>query len=302
MRSTNPDTILLIIASLFTCVAAGAGMCLAIRVGPSVLDVSLFGLGVSLGPCLAAYALVPTRRKQTMRRLVLFTGGLSILAFSLLASASIDLEGFFLLLFEGVAGAAIGHTIATLLVGPLLFGRFLCGWGCWRAMILELLPLKHGTSRREGVWRYLPFAGLAACIAAAAISFFVFGRHAGGAPRSPHIAGAISLISGVAVYWAVSIALAFTLKDQRAFCKYLCPNLPVLRLTSRVSLLKMAADKDLCDDCGACSRVCPMDIDVRAFAATGKRVVTGECILCQRCAHVCPRGALSATVKFDRAA
>lgn len=29
--------------------------------------------------------------------------------------------------------------------------------------------------------------------------------------------------------------LAFALKDRRAFCKYLCPNAAILRVTSRFS-------------------------------------------------------------------
>jgi ferredoxin len=41
-------------------------------------------------------------------------------------------------------GPAIGHTMITTIVGPLIFGRILCGWGCWRAMVLERLPVGKG--------------------------------------------------------------------------------------------------------------------------------------------------------------
>src|SRR3974390_3094625 len=117
---------------------------------------------------MGAYAIVPTARKQMARRMVLLTGGLSIMAFSLLGKANLDLEGFFMLLFLGTAGAAIGHTLITVIIGPVFIGRFLCGWGCWRAMILELLPVRQTPGRRGGIWSILPFFGLVLSIGSAA--------------------------------------------------------------------------------------------------------------------------------------
>jgi len=265
--------------------------------GSLAINLTILLLGLSLGPCVAAYVLVARKRKQSLRRLILITGGLSILTYSFTASANLDLEGFFQLVLEGVGGAAVGHTVITLVLGPVVGGRFLCGWGCWRAMVLELLPVGHGTGRRGGVWRVLPWAGLAVTFAAAAIGLFVFGHHAGGVPGSRERAGTLAIAGGVAVYYVAAVGLAVVLKDQRAFCKYLCPSAAILRLTSRLALVKMTPDPALCNGCGACSRVCPMDIDVMAFAARGERVGTGQCILCQRCAHACPRDALGLTVR-----
>jgi ferredoxin-type protein NapH len=299
MHLRKPGNVLLAIAILFTVVAVVASVRLLLLRGQLPINVTVFGLGLSLGPCLAVYVLVPTKKKQSARRLVLFTGGLSILAFSLLASANIDIEGFMLLLFEGAMGAAIGHTLVTLVVGPLFFGRVLCGWGCWRAMVLELLPVNHSKRRRLGIWRFLPFAGLTASFGAASICFFAFGHRAGGVPGSLNAAGAKSLLIGFGVYYAVSISLALAFHDQRAFCKYLCPNAVVLRLTSRLSLLKMATNRRSCNGCNACSSVCPMDIDVRAFAVSGRRVLSAECVLCQKCAHVCPAGTIAPSFGFD---
>jgi polyferredoxin len=223
---------------------------------------------------------------------VLFTGGLSIMAFSLLGAANMDLEGFFMLLFAGTMGAAVGHTLVTVILGPLLFGRLLCGWGCWRGMVLELLPIRGNRGRHQGGWDLLPLVGLTASVGGAALSFFVLGHHPGGVPGSMHAASVGAIACGFGIYYAASIGLAFALHDQRAFCKYLCPSAVILRLTSRLSLLKMAASRQLCDACGACSSTCPMDIDVAHFAAMGGRLASGECILCQRCAQACPTGAM----------
>jgi ferredoxin-type protein NapH len=299
MRSGKPNGPLLILAG-FCSVAASATIRLLLPTGNPAFDVAILGLGISLGPCLAAYAAAPINRKQTARKIVLFTGGATVLAFSFVASANIDLDGFFLLLFEGVAGAAIGHTLATVIIGPLFFGRALCGWGCWRAMALELLPVGRGASRHNGLSRNLPLAGLLATFVAAAIGYYFFGHHAGGAVKSPYKAQTLSLLGGIAIYYATAILLAIGLNDRRAFCKYLCPNAAILRLTSRLSLLKMATNRELCNGCGACTKICPMEIDVRAFALSGRRVSTGDCILCQRCAHACPAGALTASFGFGR--
>ena len=284
-------------------IAAGGSAFLAASilwfVGQRAYATPLFLFGLSLGPCLTIYALVPTNRKQPARRLVLITGGLSILAFSILGRVNIDLEGFFMLLFLGTGGAAAGHTLVTVVLGPLFFGRFLCGWGCWRAMILEQLPIRRSPGRRSGAWNVLPLFGLALSISAAAVLVFRFGQHPGGAPGAPHSARLQTIVEGFGIYYAVSIALAFALRDSRAFCKYLCPSGVILGLTSRFSLLKMKADGDLCNDCGACSKICPMDIDVAHFALLGQRVKSGQCILCQQCAHACPTNALHLVAALD---
>jgi ferredoxin len=300
MRSSKPSPALLIFAALNACFAWPLAGLLWFRLGERAFATSLFLLGLSLGPSLAAYALVPTRRKQPVRRVVLFTGGLSIMAFAVLGAANLDLEGFFMLLFKGTMGAAIGHTLITVIVGPVFFGRFLCGWGCWRSMILELLPLGRGRGRRGGAWKLLPFAGLAASIAGAAISIFVFGHHPGGTPGAMHAASVRAILFGFAIYYAASIGLAFLLNDQRAFCKYLCPSSVILGLTGRLAILKMTANRQLCNACGACTRVCPMDIDVAHFAEQGRRVASGQCILCQSCAHACPTGALRLAPGFAK--
>ncbi len=299
MLTAKPNKTLLILSTLITCAAVSVLLIVHPALNSLPLRVAVFGLGISLGPCLAAYATAPTQRRQRMRRVVLLTGGLTILGFSLTGSANLDLEGFFLLIFEGVAGAAIGHTLITLVIGPIFFGRILCGWGCWRAMVLEFLPLHRSPGRRNGmIWSRLPLVSLAACVGAAAVGFFIYGHHAGGAPNSSQHAGTAAILAGFAIYYLAAIAIAFALHDQRAFCKYLCPNLPILRLTSRLSLLKISSVPELCNNCGACSRSCPMEIDVRSFALLGQRIGTGECILCQRCTEVCPTGALGSSMRF----
>jgi hypothetical protein len=113
--------------------------------------ISLFASGLAQGPFLTGYAFANADRKQWWRWLVLAISGLGILLFSLVDAVNLDIDGFFELLILGAIGPAIGHTMITTVVGPLIFGRVLCGWGCWRAMVLERLPVGKGSGWRKGV-------------------------------------------------------------------------------------------------------------------------------------------------------
>lgn len=256
------------------------------------LAMAFFLGGLSTGPCLAGYAFARPSRKQWWRWLVLATGGSGILIFSLVDAVDLDLHGFLELLILGTAGVAIGHTMVTTIGGPLIFGRLLCGWGCWRAMVLERLPVGKGSGRRKGIWIWTPLVGVAASVAAAALFALVFDVQPGGAPGDMRSASVWRVAGGVAVYYAAAIALALALQDQRAFCKYLCPTGFILRWTSRPALLHVSARAEECNGCEACTKACPMDIPVAARVRMGTRIGKGDCILCQRCVVSCPTGAL----------
>jgi len=249
--------------------------------------ISLFFSGLQ-GPFLVVYAFARTARKQLWRWFTLVIGGLGILMFSLIDAVDLDLHSFFELIMLGTAGAVIGHTMVTTIVGPLIFGRILCGWGCWRAMVLERLPVSKGSGRRKGFWSWTPLVGVALSFAVAALLAQVFDIRPGG--TTGH--NVWRIVNGVAVYYTAGIALALVLHDQRAFCKYLCPTGFVLRWTSRRALLRVTARAEACNDCGACTKVCPMDIPVAERARLGVHISHGDCILCQRCIECCPTGAL----------
>ncbi len=261
------------------------------------LAAALFVSGLQ-GPLLAGFALARPGRKQRWRWFVLAAGGSGILIFMLGDAVELDLHGFFELLIGGSAGAAIGHTMVTTIVGPLVFGRVLCGWGCWRAMVLERLPVGRGSGRRNGIWVWTPLLGVAVSLAAGALLALVLEIEPGGRPGNMRGDSAWPVATGIAVYYAAAIALALALHDQRAFCKYLCPTGFILRWTSRPALLHVSARADACTDCGACTKVCPMDIPVAARAKLGTRIGKGDCILCQRCVQSCAAGAL--TTRFGR--
>lgn len=288
-RKTSRKTsrTLLVVGALFLLVFWPLGAVALFRGNAMGFAISLFFSGLQ-GPFLVGYAFARAPRKQLWRWFTLVIGGLGILVFSLIDAVDLDLHGFFELIILGTAGAAIGHTMVTTIAGPLIFGRILCGWGCWRAMVLERLPGGKGSGRRKGVWNWTPLFGVFLSLAVAAVLALVFDIQHGGATEY----SVWRVINGVVVYYAAAIAMAMVLRDQRAFCKYLCPTGFVLRWTSRRALLRVSARAEACNDCGVCTKVCPMDIPVDERVRMGVHISQGDCILCQRCVECCPTKAL----------
>lgn len=99
-----------------------------------------------------------------------------------------------------------------------------------------------------------------------------------------------AFIAGNALYYVAGIALAVACKDNRAFCKYICPITVFLKPMSYFALFRVQCDKSKCVSCGKCKTVCPMDVDVTDNSR--KRKNGTECILCMECVRSCPKDAL----------
>ena len=72
----------------------------------------------------------------------------------------------------------------------------------------------------------------------------------------------LSFIIGNVLYYLIGILLAFLFKDNRAFCKYICPVTVFLKPASYFSVMRIKCDKDKCISCGKCKRNCPMNVDM----------------------------------------
>ena len=217
------------------------------------------------------------------RRIAQFLIGAYMLVYlGLICNENMQIEGFWYYLFTGVFEAATIHYAVAKIFGPFLFGRGWCGFACWTAMILDLLPYKiPQQSRKKWGWiRYITFV----------LSFiFVSGLFLAQVKNMEQIMFWLFLIGNI-LYYIVGIFLAFALKDNRAFCKYICPITVFLKPASYFSLLRIKCDKSKCVSCGKCKKVCPMNVDVTDNSR--KRKNGTECILCFECEKVCPKNVL----------
>lgn len=105
---------------------------------------------------------------------------------------------------------------------------------------------------------------------------------------------------GNAVYYVLGILLAVLLKDNRAFCKYVCPIAVFLKVGAKYSLLKIEKDPEKYIDCRICEQKCPMQIKLMDYKNRGQRIMSTECIFCNTCTNVCPVNAISPTFGLDR--
>jgi polyferredoxin len=162
-------------------------------------------------------------------------------------------------------------------------------------MVLDLLPFTRPSGRLPqhfGWFRYLHF-GVSLGIVLLLVYSFGFREGATGS------IAVTWFIVGNLLYYATGIILAYALKDNRAFCKYVCPVSVPLKITSRFSLIKIGQGTGQCNDCDACEKVCPMDIRVSDYVLNNKRVLSTECSLCQTCITVCSQDALKLSFGFD---
>ena len=149
--------------------------------------------------------------------------------------------------------------------------------------------------RLPGRWGWLRYLHFGLSLGLVALAWFGFGFRAGAVGRS----AVLWYGAGNLAYYALGIGLAYALKDNRAFCKYICPVTVPLKLTSRFALLKIKGEAASCNDCGACTLMCPMDIRIPDYILQGQRVLSTECTLCQTCVSVCARDALSVSFGLD---
>jgi len=242
-----------------------------------LFNFSYIGTSIALGIFLL--------RKQYphARRIVQLLVGLYMLVYlGLICQENMQIEGFWYYLFTGVFEAATIHYAVAKIFGPLVFGRGWCGYACWTAMVLDFLPYQVPKGERKNIgWiRYLVFAGSFIFVAA------LFLCQVGNLEKIMFW----SFLIGNVLYYAVGIGLAFAFKDNRAFCKYICPVTVFLKPMSYFSVIRIECDHEKCISCGKCKRVCPMEVDVTDNSR--KRKNGTECILCMECVKNCPTKAL----------
>ena len=189
----------------------------------------------------------------------------------------------------------IHYTIAKIF-GPLIWGRGFCGWACYTAALLEWLPIKEN----KPIPKKYTYIRIPVLIISLLVPFILiqlgydyYTRHIYSAADGSFIETQkldqfIWFLVGYISYYIIGIILAFVFKKKRAFCKIFCPVSLVMKLSTRLSLIKIKPKGNKCIECGKCNSACPMDIDVREYIKNGQKVLSTECIFCRNCTHVCP--------------
>lgn len=192
------------------------------------------------------------------------------------------------------AGTLILFGITVVLA--LLFRRSFCGLICPLGAIQEFFAkIGHKIFKRRWIMpkkidrplRYLKYIVLL-------ITIFYAWKTAGlwMSPYDPWSAYG-HLSEGVVSVWEESavglillvITIIGSLLYDRFFCKYICPMGAVYGLLGKASPFKVVRNEDTCINCGKCSKVCPMNIDVQHSI----EVKNAECINCQTCVLNCPK-------------
>ena len=236
-----------------------------------------------IGTAVAVGVLFTQNGHKFGRNIIMLAVGSYLLIYvGILGHENLLISGFWYYLFLGVFEAAVVHYLIAKIAGPFLFGRGWCGYACWIAMILDLLPYKTPVNGRKdwGYIRYVLFVLVLVFVSA----LFIFKVN-----RIDMIMFYMFII-GNAIYYIVGILLAYYLKDNRAFCKYVCPITVFLKMSSYFSLLRVKVDKNKCNECCKCMKNCPMDVEI--LNDSRRRENGTECILCLNCVKDCPKNAI----------
>ncbi len=195
-----------------------------------------------------------------------------------------------------------------ILIGVLL-GRVVCGFLCpfgWFQELLHKIPTRKFSTKKFHILTYLKYAVLLLFVIVLPMTvvnevgmgdpFFCkyicpAGILEGGIPLSAADAG-IRASLGWLFTWKSCILLGVIVLSvffYRPFCKWLCPLGAFYGIFNRISVYRIQVDREKCTACGACSRVCKMDVDVT------RSPNSAECIRCGDCAASCPHRAISKT-------
>jgi polyferredoxin len=255
-------------------------------------------LGFWVGGWITVGSLLSSRQKGLKRdigrRLSILMIGLTLMIFlGVIEHENLQLEENIFYIAYFLSGGAFTrvliHYSVAKVFGPLLFRRGFCGWACWTAGILDWLPIQSNRPIPLG-WTYLrwPVLILSLLIPLALL-------YGGYDYMILHIDRAFGkwgqfrwfLVSN-ALYFSSAIVLAYLFQKKRVFCKILCPVSLIMKVPSSIGVIRKRPSGEACTECGACNKICPMDIDVMDYIRKGRNVRSTECILCNQCKNVCP--------------
>jgi polyferredoxin len=242
---------------------------------------------------------------QLTRVAVITVSQVILLAVPLMGWVRLDLwQGNHLLLGEavGLTDALKGFVVALSIMWGFTFatnlivGRFFCGWGCPVGYVSRLGEDADRTKRKKLRWMFSHLSGAAfvATFVGAIMLWWVdpMVMVEGSAAARATVAGVFLVLS------AGGFLHAFVWRF--GFCRVACPiGLYYRFVTSSTPVgIVFRQDPSPCIECGACEKICPVDLDPKRLGETQfipnlrgnetmERYGDAECIRCGDCVEAC---------------
>lgn len=190
------------------------------------------------------------------------------------------------------------------IVATLIFGRFVCGWGCHIVALQDFcawLLKKAGLTPKPFRSRLLVYVPLIV-----ALYMFVWPTVARSflkppdEPLIPPFTNHLITTEFWATFPPVWIAIPFLLicgfvvvyfLGSKGFCTYGCPYGGFFGVADKVAPGKIRVT-DACNQCGHCTATCTSNVIVHAEVKQYGMVVDPGCMKCMDCVSVCPNDAL----------
>ena len=190
------------------------------------------------------------------------------------------------------------------IIATLIFGRFVCGWGCHIVALQDLcawMLKKIGLTPKPFRSRLLVFVPLIA-----ALYMFVWPTvlraltKPKDAPLIPGFTNHLTTTEFWATFPTVAVAIPFLFicgfmtvyfLGSKGFCTYACPYGGFFSLADKVAPGKIRVT-DACNQCGHCTATCTSNVLVHAEVKEFGMVVDPGCMKCMDCISVCPNDAL----------
>ncbi len=190
------------------------------------------------------------------------------------------------------------------ILATMLFGRFVCGWGChilalqdfcaWLLKKMGLTPKPF----RSRLLVYVPLiAALYMFVWPTAYKFFVRSESE---PLIPQFTNHLVTTNFWETFPSVAVAIPFLFicgfvtvyfLGQKGFCTYACPYGGFFGLADKLAPGKIRVT-DACNQCGHCTATCTSNVLVHQEVRDFKMVVDPGCMKCMDCISVCPNDAL----------
>ncbi|MBR6913401.1 MAG: 4Fe-4S binding protein, partial [Treponema sp.] len=176
------------------------------------------------------------------------------------------------------------YVVGLLVIFGTILGRFVCGFLCPFGLIQDLLfkiPFVKKIRRLPGEKGLRALRFLFLIVFVVLLPMFVIDITGLGEPwfckwicPVGTLEGGIPLVllnnamrgaAGFIFKWKIAILLITLLSSiiiYRPFCRYVCPLGAVYGIFNKISFYRFKIDSEKCTKCGACQKVCKLDISV----------------------------------------